>query len=370
MAAEKVQVAGAPGGEEAAARAGKQAGEGVAASAGTPSVGAGGFAGERASDTRASREAAAGAVDIACVGVGGPEGCRVGAAAVYAASAARASHEAAAAAVGGPAGEPHALEVRDLVCGYGKKHPAEIVHGVSFCVERGEFVCIIGANGCGKTTTLKAMMGLIPALGGQVFVAGRPLSGMPEHERARHFAYIPQAHTPPFPFSVADVVLMGRTPYINKLAQTTARDRQIAYKALELLGIVGLADKAYTNLSGGQQQLVLIARALTQQADVLVMDEPTAALDFGNQQLVLSRMSMLSRMGKAVVMVTHDPDHALFCADRVIVMDAGRVLAQGTPAECITTEMLARIYGTDARIVDVQLDDGLQERVCVPVLTR
>ena len=338
MAAEKVQVAGAPGGEGTAVCAGKQAGEGVAATAGAPNVGAGGPAGERASDTRASREAAAGAVDIACVGVGGPEGCRVGAAAVYAASAARASHEAA--AVGGPAGEPHALEVRDLVCGYGKKHPAEIVHGVSFCVERGEFVCIIGANGCGKTTTLKAMMGLIPALGGQVFVAGRPLSGMPEHERARHFAYIPQAHTPPFPFSVADVVLMGRTPYINKLAQTTARDRQIAYKALELLGIVGLADKAYTNLSGGQQQLVL------------------------------SRMSMLSRMGKAVVMVTHDPDHALFCADRVIVMDEGRVLAQGTPAECITTEMLARIYGTDARVVDVQLDDGLQERVCVPVLTR
>ena len=107
-----------------------------------------------------------------------------------------------------------------------------------------------------------------------------------------------------------------------------------------------------------------------QQADVLVMDEPTAALDFGNQQLVLSRMSMLSRMGKAVVMVTHDPDHALFCADRVIVMDAGRVLAQGTPAECITTEMLARIYGTDARVVDVELDGGLRERVCVPVLAR
>ena len=148
------------------------------------------------------------------------------------------------------------LEVRDLRCGYGKKKPVEIVHGVSFSVDRGEFVCIIGANGCGKTTTLKAMMGLLPCAGGEVLVEGKPLSRMPEHERARHFAYIPQAHTPPFPFSVADVVLMGRTPYINKLAQTTARDRQIAYQTLELLGIVGLAEKAYTNLSGGQQQLV------------------------------------------------------------------------------------------------------------------
>lgn len=262
----------------------------------------------------------------------------------------------------------HLLEAHDLRVGYGRKNPVEVVHGVSLILDAGEFLCIIGANGCGKTTTLKALMGLLPVMGGTVKVAGRSIHDMPERELARHFAYIPQAHTPPFPFTVADVVLMGRTPYVNRLARTTEHDRVVAYKALRLLGIDGLADTAYTNLSGGQQQLVLIARALTQQSDILVMDEPTAALDFGNQQLVLSRMRMLSRMGKGVVMVTHDPDHALYCADRVVVMEDGRVIKEGTSAECISTEVIERIYHTQARVLDVDVGDGLTKRVCIPLI--
>lgn len=261
----------------------------------------------------------------------------------------------------------HLLLASNLRCGYGKKDHIEVVHGVSFFVEIDEFVCIIGANGCGKTTTLKALMGLLPLTGGTVSIKGRSIAEMREVEKAKHFAYIPQAHTPPFPFTVADVVIMGRTPYINRLAQITKHDRLVAYRALELLDICDLADKAYTNLSGGQQQLVLIARALTQQSDILVMDEPTASLDFGNQQLVLSRMRMLSRKGKAVIMVTHDPDHALFCADRVIVMDAGEVLMEGTSDECITTETLHHIYHTDARVIDVEVEPGRTERVCIPM---
>ena len=261
----------------------------------------------------------------------------------------------------------HLLEVSGLKCGYGKKNPVEIVHGVDFTVDKGEFVCIIGSNGCGKTTTLKACMGLLPAMAGQVLIAGKDISQMNEREKATHFAYIPQAHTPPFPFSVADVVMMGRTPYINKLARTTKHDRAVAGRALDLLGIRHLAKKEYTNLSGGQRQLVLIARALTQESDMLIMDEPTAALDFGNQHLVLSCMKTLSKLGKAVVMVTHDPDHALFCADRVIVMGEGKVLKEGTSAECITTEVLEQIYGATARVVDVEIEPGRVERVCVPL---
>ena len=262
----------------------------------------------------------------------------------------------------------HLLEVENLRCGYGRKHPIEIVHGVSFTCDTGEFLCIIGANGCGKTTTLKAVMGLLPALSGTVRINGEDISKMPERDLARHFAYIPQAHTPPFPFSVADVVLMGRTPYVNRLARTTARDRQVAYGALELLGIQELSDVAYTTLSGGQQQLVLIARALTQQSDILIMDEPTAALDFGNQQLVLSRMHMLSRLGKAVIMVTHDPDHALFCADRVVVMDKGVVAHEGSSDDCITADIIRRIYNTEARVMDVEVEPGRLKRVVIPML--
>lgn len=259
------------------------------------------------------------------------------------------------------------LCVENLVTGYGKKRAVEIVHNVSFTVGVGEFVCIIGANGCGKTTTLKALMGLIPVWSGDVTIRGESIKGMPEHELAKKFAYIPQAHTPPFPFKVADVVLMGRTPYINKLAQVTQHDKMVAYEALTMLGIEGLAQKAYTQLSGGQQQLVLIARALTQQSEILVMDEPTAALDFGNQQLVLSRMKTLSDMGKAVIMVTHDPDHALFCADRVVVMDKGVILRDGPTSECITTEVLNIIYNIDARVLDVEVEPGRIEKVCLAV---
>ena len=259
------------------------------------------------------------------------------------------------------------LEARDLRCGYGKKHPVEIVHGVNLTVEEGQFVCIIGANGCGKTTTLKALMGLLPALSGEVLVRGKSVASLSEREKSQEFAYIPQAHTPPFPFAVSDVVLMGRTPYINQLARVSTKDKKIAYEAMELLDIVDLADKAYTMLSGGQQQLVLIARALTQQSGILIMDEPTAALDFGNQQLVLSRMRTLSEMGKAVIMVTHDPDHALFCADKVVVMGEGKVLMEGTSDECITTETLQQIYGTAALVKDIEVTPGTIERVCIPL---
>ena len=261
----------------------------------------------------------------------------------------------------------HLLEVNDLRCGYGKRNTTEIVHGVSFHVDAGEFVCIIGPNGCGKTTTLKSVMGLIPPLSGSVTVNGVEVHGMDEKTLARHFAYIPQAHTPPFPFIVSDVVMMGRTPYVNKLARVTEHDRVVAYHALDLLGIAHLADEQYTRLSGGQQQMVLIARALTQQSDILVMDEPTASLDFGNQQLVLSRMRLLSQMGKAVIMVTHDPDHALYCSDRVVVMEKGVIIKEGTPDECITTEVMRRIYDTDACVIEVEVEPGNFKKACIPL---
>ncbi|MBQ6586051.1 MAG: ABC transporter ATP-binding protein [Coriobacteriales bacterium] len=257
------------------------------------------------------------------------------------------------------------LEVKDLRAGYYKK---EVVHGVSFTVERGEFVCIIGSNGCGKTTILKNLLGLIKPFGGQVTLDGKDALTMNDRERAQHFAYIPQAHTPPFPFTVADVVIMGRTPYVNRMATVSEKDKTIAFRALRQLSIDHLADHVYTKLSGGQQQLVLIARALAQQPDLLVMDEPTASLDFGNQQLVLSQMKKLTQQGMSVLMVTHDPDHALFCADKVLVMENGRLIATGTPAEVITKENLERIYDSKVCIRDIVTDEGEQVRVAIPLL--
>ncbi len=257
------------------------------------------------------------------------------------------------------------LEVRDLHVGYEK---TEIVHGVDFTVDDGEFVCVLGANGCGKTTTLKAILGLLKPFSGDVLMDGSSTLHMPEAERAKLFAYIPQAHTPPFPFTVADVVLLGRTPYINRLAHVSDEDVQASYAALQTMGIVDLADIPYTQLSGGQQQLVLISRALAQEPRLLIMDEPTASLDFGNQQLVLSQMRHLVHGGMGVLMVTHDPDHALYCASRVVVMEDGRIIDEGAPNDILDADCLRRIYHTEVKMVDVDLGEDDLQRVCVPVL--
>ena len=262
------------------------------------------------------------------------------------------------------ANEQPFLEVLNLTCGY---HRKRIVTDASFSMKPGEFVCIIGANGCGKTTLLKTILGLLPPMGGEALLCGKNIAAMSDRERAQAIAYIPQAHTPPFPFSVADVVLMGRTPHIGRFSSVSHADKRIAWNALETLGIEHLAERTYTKLSGGQRQLVLVARALAQQPQLIVMDEPTTSLDFGNQQTVLSRMRELSAAGASVLMVTHDPHHALYCADSVVVMDAGRVAEKGSPADIITKAQLERVYSTPIDVIDVTCSNGRKTRACIPL---
>lgn len=260
------------------------------------------------------------------------------------------------------------LEVTKLSAGYSPRF--RIVEEASFRLERGQFGCVIGANGCGKSTVLKTILGMLPSLGGVVALDGANVLRMSDKERASHFAYIPQAHAIPFPFLVKDMVLMGRTPYLEGCSSPSSEDCEVAFAAMCQMSIEHLADRTFTELSGGQQQLVLIARALAQQPDVLVMDEPTASLDFGNQQLVLSRMRGLVDCGMSVLMVTHDPAHALYCADKVIALHEGEVLAEGSPQEVITSSVMNRIYGIDVRIATIELDDGQVGCACVPVRGR
>lgn len=257
------------------------------------------------------------------------------------------------------------LEVKDLRAGYDR---TEIVHGVSFTVEDGEFCCIMGANGCGKTTTIKTILNILKPMGGTVTLDGEDVLAMSNARRAQCFAYIPQSHTPPFPFTVADVVLLGRTPYIGQMAHIRDTDRVISFQAMQQLNIEHLAEATYTELSGGQQQLVLIARALAQQPKLLVMDEPTASLDFGNQQQVLSRIRHLTENGTSVLMITHDPGHAFFCADKVVLMEKGQVIATGAPTDMINERSLERLYGNRVCVADVALPTGDSTKVCVPLL--
>ena len=256
------------------------------------------------------------------------------------------------------------IQAVDVHVSYGKH---QVLCGVSFDMKKGEYVCILGANGCGKTTLLKTMLGFQKPQKGRITLYGEDVHGMDERRMARKVAYIPQHHEPPFPFTVGDVVLLGRTPHLSRTCRPTANDRRIARDAMERLGIGQYADQCYTELSGGQRQMVIIARALAQQPDLLIMDEPTASLDYGNQYLVLAQMRKLSHEGMGVLMVTHDPDHALYCADRIVAMRDGRIVSMGGAREVVREDIMKKIYGMTIKVRDVGLSAGKNATVCIPV---
>jgi len=251
------------------------------------------------------------------------------------------------------------LEVERASCGYNGKC---VVDDASLAVESGEVLCLLGANGSGKTTLFKAILGLLKLSGGRILIDGADTASWPRRRLARTLAYVPQAHTPPFPFAVRDVVLMARTAHLGLFGSPSRRDAAIAEEALETLGVSDLAHARYTEISGGERQLVLIARALAQQSEFLIMDEPTSSLDFGNQVRVLRKVKELAGRKLGLLMTTHFPDHAFFCASRVAVLKAGRLLAMGRPEEVLTRSRLESAYGVSLRIVEVEAG----RRVCVP----
>ena len=255
------------------------------------------------------------------------------------------------------------LETRDLAIGY-PGH--EVGTGITLEAGAGAVLCLLGPNGSGKTTLFKTLLGLLPAQGGRVFLAGQPITRLSRAEIARRVAYVPQAHAAPFAYPALEVVLMGRTARLGLFAQPGEADHAAARAALARLHIEDLAESDYTRLSGGQRQLVLIARALAQETSVLVMDEPTASLDFGNQTLVLREIAGLAADGLTVILSTHDPDHAFAVGTDAALLHDGSVRAKGAPAEALTAGVLSSVYGVDVRI------EGLAggRTVCVPSLAR
>ena len=258
------------------------------------------------------------------------------------------------------------LEIRNLSFGYSSNKL--IFEGVSLKVEKGEVVCLLGPNGAGKTTLFKTILGLYKARQGQVLVNGKDVSNCSRRELAKEMGYVPQNHMPPFPYSVIDVVLMGRTAHINNYAVPSDLDLQIAREAMANVNISYLEDKNYTEISGGERQLVLIARALAQQPQILIMDEPTSNLDYGNQIRLLSHIKRLAKQGLSIVMSTHYPDHALYCADKAIMLKDGHIICSGTSEEVLTEHNLSKIYGIDVQIMDTVAKNGEQKKICVPVV--
>src|SRR4029079_15875430 len=215
----------------------------------------------------------------------------------------------------------------------------------------GEVLALLGPNGGGKTTLLKTLLGLLRAQSGEVRLGERPLGTYSIRERARVVAYVPQCHIATFAFTVETVVLMGRTAHGSLFSRPSAQDRAVAHAVLDRFGIAALAGRPYTMISGGERQLVLLARALAQEPQFIVLDEPTASLDFGNQGKVMREIRALAAAGLGVMFTTHDPNHALRAADRAYLLRGGERLAEGQVQEILTRERLEALYGAPVQTI-------------------
>lgn len=251
------------------------------------------------------------------------------------------------------------LKCSALAYGYGRH---KVGSGVSLAVAPGEVVCLLGPNGGGKTTLFKTLLGLLPAQGGSIWLDNDNLTDMSRAAVARRLAYVPQAAGGYFPFSVREVVLMGRAAYLRAFAGPTPEDRQHAESAIARVGIAHLAEAEFTRISGGERQLVLLARALAQAAPIIVLDEPTANLDFGNQVRLLAEIRRLAGDGVGILWATHAPDHALACADRVALVARGGLVNYGATAEVVDAATLSDLYGV---AIEIRSLAGGDRRVCV-----
>jgi iron complex transport system ATP-binding protein len=240
------------------------------------------------------------------------------------------------------------LSTRSLAIGY----PARLLaRDISFTLNAGEAVAILGPNGSGKTTLFRTLLGLLPACGGSVHLGDQPIAQLTPPEIARVVAYVPQVATGFFAFSVIEVVEMARAAHLAWYAAPGPRDRAIARQALDELGMSAFADREFAELSGGERQLVMIARALASEAKILLLDEPTASLDFGNQFLILDEIARLKSRGVSVLFTTHNPDHALRIADRTLTLSREGEVAIGPTRERLTAATLAALYGLPIELI-------------------
>jgi iron complex transport system ATP-binding protein len=237
--------------------------------------------------------------------------------------------------------------VKNLNFSYGNR---KIIEDVSFTAEEGELLVILGPNGVGKSTLFQCILGLLPGYTGTITVNGDNARNIGIRELARRMAYIPQIHSPVFNYTVFDIVLMGTASQISEIGIPGKEHIRLAEEAIERLEIGHLRDRAYTQISGGERQLVMIARALAQKAKILVMDEPTSNLDYGNQIRILSHIKSLVKQGYTIIQSSHNPDQAFLFSDKVLALLEGRVLAYGSPKDVISGDVIKQLYSIDVEV--------------------
>jgi iron complex transport system ATP-binding protein len=242
------------------------------------------------------------------------------------------------------------IEVRRAAFKYGER---TIFTSIDLDIFAGEVLTILGPNGCGKSTLLRCIGGALTLADGTVRMGNDDLSTLDPGARARRIGFLFQGHTPTFPFTVLDVASMGRTPHMGIFGMPTPRDAALAEEALDSVGIRHLKNRPYTELSGGERQLVLLSRTLAQQPDVILLDEPTSHLDMRNQVLCLKTIGALAIQGRSMVMTTHDPNHAFLYPGRVVLMKPDGSLLTGPASDVITDATLSMIYGIDIGVFSV-----------------
>lgn len=256
------------------------------------------------------------------------------------------------------------IKVQNGTFDYGERN---IFNGVDFEIYKGDILCLLGSNGCGKTTLLRCLRGFLRFKTGNCYLDGADIFSLKTTELALKIGFVFQEHTAPFPYSVIEVVKMGRAPHLKMFDSPTRHDTEIAEKALETVGISHLRDRKFTQISGGERQLAVIARTLAQGPDVILMDEPTSALDFKNQTLVLRMINKLAKQGITIILSTHFPNHALLYSCKVAMMNNGGFIAFGTGDKVITEENLKNTYGIDVRIFSADNPGGKTPvRFCIP----
>lgn len=251
------------------------------------------------------------------------------------------------------------LEVDDIAFGY--ESSRKVLEHTSLSYESPEVLCILGANGTGKSTLLQCIIGALEISAGSIAVDRVPVAHYSARDFARKVAYLPQTHTPSFAYKVIDVVAMGRTSRIGYLSSPSDEDVAFAYEQLDYLGVGHLAEKPYTDISGGERQLVMIASALTQEPELMILDEPTAHLDFGNAYRFIELVKKLRDRNMGVLMTTHFPDHALMLGSKTAILSGGRIVAEGLAHEVVTEENMRELYG-----IEVHVEHIGDRTICLP----
>ncbi len=257
------------------------------------------------------------------------------------------------------------LDVNNIRFSYGRK--PETLKGVTFSLDEGDIMCLLESNGTGKTTLLRCLLGLARPSEGTADFEGVDLLRLKPQKHAQLMAYVPQSTQIAFPYTAFEVVLMGRVSHLGAGASHSQHDKHVAMEAMERLRITHLADCRYQEMSGGERQMVLVARTLAQDAKLLIMDEPTANLDYHNQVKILSAIKYLASQGLGILMTSHYPDHAFLACTKVALMKGGRVISCGKPEQIATSESLTALHDTPVHVGRTNVG-SLSIKTCIPLL--